>query len=101
MANTSPAENDDDDAAAMWRAYKDASQEKRAANRQDSAQILANQGIPYISHNGGVHLVVCGLWNFWPGTGKYMEIRGSRQGRGVFNLIALIDRGATLKGRQE
>lgn len=75
-----------------WRDVNQASADKRAANREKSAEILRLRGINFKSKNNGVHLVVYGLReviDFWPGTGKYV-VRGSGvTGRGVRNLLKL------------
>lgn len=74
---------------------KQRSIEKRASNRQKSADMLMSIGIEFDSKNDGAHLIVKGngvIVDFWPGTGKYIP-RGGKAGRGVFNLIRLI-RGA-------
>ena len=72
-------------------------QEKRAANRSSSAQILTDAGIRFEVKNGGAHLIVHGargVIDFWPGTGKYICRFGSVTtpkiiGRGVRNVVSL------------
>jgi hypothetical protein len=76
----------------IYGAMKEASQEKRANNRQSSAEILKNKGVEFESKNLGAHLIVTGkkgLIDFWPGTGKFIPRNGGRNGRGVFNLLKL------------
>lgn len=90
---------DDDDYSMgeVFAGMRQASQERRASNRDRSALRLAEEGIPFVSNNGGVHLVVAGAWDFWPGTGKWKERGGrARAGRGVFGLIRLIKPYATI-----
>lgn len=68
------------------------SAERRASNRESSADLLAERGIEFEAKNGGVHLIVKHnekTADFWPGTGKFM-VRGGRQGRGVFNMLQAI-----------
>jgi hypothetical protein len=81
---------DDDDIGDVWRAHRQASQDKRASNREESARLLAIAGITFSSKNSGAHLVVtAGLKtiDFWPGTGLWQE-RGAKKGRrGVQSLI--------------
>lgn len=70
--------------------WKEESQERRTGNRDNSAQVLADNGIAYLSKNGGAHLVVAHegeVVDFWPGTGKFTPRGGGRSGRGVFNLL--------------
>lgn len=78
----------------IWKGYKEASQEKRAKNRENSADLLTKKEIPFIEHNGGAHLVVNHkgkFIDFWPGTGKYI-VRGSKtKGRGIFNMLKYLD----------
>lgn len=82
---------DDDDASAMWRAVRQAGQEKRADNRDSSAQMLREAGVAFESKNGGAHLIVRGngaVVDFWPGTGLW-KVRGStQQRRGIRKLLA-------------
>lgn len=81
------------DLAEDFKAMKKASQDKRADNRQQSAQYLTNRGIPFTSKNGGAHLIVEGVdcfIDFWPGTGKWIT-RNGKNGFGVRNLVKFID----------
>ncbi len=84
------------DETSYWRDYKAASQEKRASNRESSAQYLTEVGIPFVSKNEGAHLIVesgkC-LIDFWPGTGKWNSRDGTK-GRGVQNLVQYIMEGS-------
>lgn len=67
-------------------------QEKRASNREQSAQILKDKGIVFSSNNGGAHLIVEGkncYIDFWPGTGKWNSRNGDK-GFGVRNLVIYI-----------
>lgn len=75
-----------------FRALKEHSKSKRAANRQGGARALLVAGIPFESKNGGAHLIVgTGRdFDFWPGTGKWVGRRGQGNGRGVRNLITRI-----------
>lgn len=75
-----------------WRDSKQAKHEKRADNRESSAEYLAQRGIPFVSKNGGAHLVVEGkdcFIDFWPGPGKWHS-RCGKKGFGVRNLVAFI-----------
>lgn len=68
------------------------SAERRASNRESSADLLTERGIEFEAKNGGVHLIVKHnekTADFWPGTGKFI-VRGGRQGRGVFNMLQAI-----------
>lgn len=75
-----------------YKAMKEHSQEKRAGNREQSAQYLTNAGIPFIYNNHGAHLIVEGkdcYIDFWPGTGKWIS-RNKEAGFGVRNLVKFI-----------
>lgn len=85
-------EDDDFGSTEYWRDIKQAKQEKRADNRESSAEYLSQRGIPFVSKNGGAHLVVEGkdcFIDFWPGTGKWHS-RCGKKGFGVRNLVAFI-----------
>lgn len=90
---------DDYDMGELFNARKRASQDKRASNRENSTGMLTDKKIPFVTHNLGVHLIVAGKWDFWPGTGKFKERHGIagkslRAGRGVRHLIRFIEEDA-------
>lgn len=79
----------------MWREYKKMRQSKRADNREQSAKLLRDAGVVFVSKNEGAHLIVegpNGFIDFWPGTGKW-HVRGIpvEIGFGVRGLINLIN----------
>lgn len=83
----------------VFRDYRAIQQAKRDANRQRSTDILRQRGLHLTSHNEGFHLIVEDRWDFWPGTGMWLERRARpgqprRQGRGVFDLIRNIEEDA-------
>jgi hypothetical protein len=80
----------DDDAGAAWHERRAASREKRAANRAASALALGAAEIPFVAHNGGAHLVVAEVWDFWPGTGLFQHRHVPASGRGVRALIRKV-----------
>ena len=73
----------------MWREHKHARQEKRASNRQASVKILQDAGIDFIAHSDS-HLLV-NDYDFWPGTGLFIHRKTKKRGRGVRNLIKLLN----------
>ena len=81
------------DVGDYWRDTRGYYQEKRAKNTASSTAILEREKIPFTSHNGGVHLVICDAWDFWPSTGLFIERATGKKGRGVFNLLKLIRKG--------
>lgn len=75
----------------FWRDVNEARQEKRASNREDSAAMLTEAGIKFQAKNMGAHLIVSALghtFEFWPGTGLWMERGKTRRQYGVRRLIA-------------
>lgn len=80
------------DGADLWKEFKAYKQEKRASNRQSSADLLTTSGIVFTSHNDGAHLIVEGATkyiDFWPGTGRW-NCRTGKKGFGVINLIQYV-----------
>ena len=80
------------DMGEMFNDLKKIRQEKRADNRENSAEYLVQREIPFVSKNGGAHLIVEGREcpiDFWPGTGKWHS-RCGKKGFGVRNLVAFI-----------
>lgn len=74
-----------------WKDVKQESMERRARNRESSADYLKKHGVEFESKNGGAHLIVKGrdcLIDFWPGTGKYIA-RNGENGRGLRNMLKL------------
>ena len=76
-----------------YRAWDKAKQQKRAKNREDSAQMLRDAGVQFLENNNGAHLIVTvgeHVFDFWPGTGLW-KMRGStQQHRGVRGLLKMI-----------
>jgi hypothetical protein len=67
-----------------------ASRLKRRQNIVSARERLAEAGITFEERQGGGMLIVAGAWQFAPGTGVWTEQRGDRRGRGVLNLIRVI-----------
>lgn len=86
------AEPDEMDDAEVWRAMRERSQEKRAANRKHSTEILKRAGVTFTAHNAGAHLIIkhAGMRvDFWPGTGVW-STRAGRTDRGVLRLLSYL-----------
>lgn len=68
------------------------SKRRRALNRESSAKLLRDSGVPFLSSNNGAHLIVGQppMFDFWPGTGKWIARGGSKKGRGVFNMLRVM-----------
>lgn len=78
------------DVGDTFRAFKEAGKIKRKANRERATQILDDAGISYASHNDGAHLIVIERFDFWPGTGKWIDRTTGKSGRGIRNLLKKI-----------
>ena len=84
------------EAAEYFQAMKSIRQEKRANNRETSAEYLEVRGVPFTVKNGGAHLIVEGkdcFIDFWPGTGKWHS-RCGKKGFGVRQLCEFIGVGS-------
>lgn len=82
-----------DDTVAMYRANREESQARRASNRERSANLLSEHDVDFETKNGGAHLIVKGAgktFDFWPGTGKYVDRQTKKLGCGVFNLLRAL-----------
>jgi hypothetical protein len=78
--------------------YKDWEKAKKAKKRSNlaySTKILREKGISFDSKNDGVHLIIksngISIIDFWPSTGKYINRRSRKEGRGVRNLIKELE----------
>lgn len=82
------------DIAVIGEILKAESQTRRANNRLSSPDRLREAGIRFVGKSEGVHLIVDGRVDFWPGTGLWI-VRNSThgfRGRGVFSLIEWVQR---------
>ncbi len=77
-----------------WTAGRKASQGKRARNREYSTKAIQD----WIEENGEVlmtfsesHLRICERFDFWPGTGKWLDRVTGKYDRGVYKLLARLD----------
>lgn len=78
------------EAAEIFGYMKKRSAEKRADNRDSSAQLLSDRGIEFEEKNYGAHLIVRAgkhVADFWPGTGLWIVRGNGARRRGVFPLI--------------
>lgn len=70
--------------------FRQEAKERREKNRKSSISILQVYGVEFERKNGDVHLIVAHgerVIDFWPSTGKFIERKSGRAGRGVFNLL--------------
>lgn len=88
-----------EDWAGLREYFKNASQARRAGNREESPKLLTAAGVTFTTHNLGAHLIVDGpecVVDFWPGTGKWIVRKGGPTGRGVFKLLKFLGAAARL-----
>ena len=67
---------------------------KNANNRRDTKLILEKTGVKFTEHNNGAHLIITaanGIYDLWSGTGKFLNRKSGKYGRGVFNLLEEIE----------
>ena len=82
------------DTGEVFKAMREASQEKRAFNRLRSADLLRSRGVEFKTSNYGSHLLVSHegrVIDFWPGTGLWIDRShpfSAIKGRGVRRLLA-------------
>lgn len=79
--------------AEVFNATREHSKEKRRSNLASSTAMLQHNGIPFVVHNGGIHLVLSKgtqTIDYWPSTGLWW-IRGtSNKRRGVKRLLSYM-----------
>lgn len=81
------------DMAEIFNDLREIKREKRRSNTAQSTRLLQHHGIEFVSHNGGIHLMLTSgdqAIDYWPSTGLWW-IRGtSNKRRGVKKLIAYM-----------
>lgn len=78
------------DMSETFKAMKEHSKEKRASNRDRSTEMLVLAGIPFVSKINGAHLIVAEKYDFWPGTGLWMERGKTKRNRGIHSLMVRL-----------
>ena len=76
-----------------FESHKEASKQRRANNRAQSAKLLTGHGLQFESKNLGSHLIVTHkdrIVDFWPGTGKFVFRGKTKHHRGVFKLLNML-----------
>lgn len=81
----SHVEQDCEDLGPTFRDMREDGKARRASNRERSVLILEERGIEFTRFSES-HLRV-GDFDFWPGTGLFINRKTKRDGRGVFNLL--------------
>ncbi len=73
-----------------FRALREEGKERRERNREHGPVVLQREGISYVSHNAGAHLVVESRFDYWPGTGLFIDRITRLQHRGVRALVQRV-----------
>ena len=76
----------------IWEKIRQDGIVKRWKNRDSSLQILEKKGIKYQTLNADVGHYRIGIFDFWPTTGKFINRRSGKSGRGVFHLITQVEK---------
>jgi hypothetical protein len=69
------------------------SQDRRRGHRERATKALTDAGAAFTSHNHGAHLRVttaAGVIDYWPGTGKVRDSRGSVSRVGIRGVLAMV-----------
>ena len=77
----------------VFKEWHEVKKEKKQSNLEYNTKLLINKGILFESKNNGLHLVITHkeeTIDFWPSTGLFW-VRKCKQGRGIKNLIKLLD----------
>lgn len=73
-----------------FKAWDEEKRKKREANLAASIEILGVHGVTY--ERLSEHHLRIGDFDFWPSTGKYINRKTNRNGRGVMNLLVELKR---------
>ena len=68
----------------------EASRERKERNLNYAKIYLTKNNIPYEVMSNGIHFVVDSRIDFWPTTGKWIERKSKRKGRGITSLIDIV-----------
>jgi len=83
----------DNEVSEMWKAVREHKQKKKRSNLAYSTAQLTAAGLPFDSHNMGVHLVLMKgdqPIDFWPSTGLWWIRGSSNKRRGIQKLILFM-----------
>lgn len=83
----------DNEVSEMWKAVREHKQKKKRSNLAYSTAQLTAAGLPFDSHNMGVHLVLMKgdqPIDFWPSTGLWWVRGSSNKRRGIQKLILFM-----------
>ncbi len=69
---------------------KEESRNRKDSNKEYCTNKLNELNIPFKSHNAGIHLVVMGIFDYWPSTGKFINRKNRKSGHGINSLLKQI-----------
>ena len=70
----------------FWDSFKEEKKNRKDSNLDKSVAILENNGVVFRKLSE-YHFRVDERFDYWPSTGKFIEIGTKKDGRGVFNLL--------------
>ncbi len=82
--------------ADLYAEQKEDQRQQKEHNKNWSTEFLHWIGLPIVSKNDGIHLIVCDAVDFWPSTGKWIfrteakKLHWVQKGRGVKKLVAQL-----------
>lgn len=86
--------SDDDTLADYWRDVRPhmqaESRARREVNRRTGIERLRSAGVAFQVKNGGAHLIVLDRWDYWPGTGLWIDRKTKARGRGIRPLLVAL-----------
>lgn len=79
-----------------FNALKEESRNRRKRYRDYAPGILTDAGVNFKIFNAGAHIIIMSkdsrpIIDFWPGTGLFINRKTRVRGRGIKNLIKLIE----------
>lgn len=77
----------------IWSEYRLEMQKKRASNVANSFRILASHQVNYQVLNSENNHLRIGDYDMWLSTGKFINRKTNKSGRGIFNLLREINHG--------
>lgn len=73
----------------FWRDIRESRQKKKQQNLNLSVEILRKAKIEFMQLSE--HHLRVGDFDFWPSTGKFINMKTLRRGRGVFSLLKILN----------
>lgn len=76
------------DLGETFKAWREEKRRKKKSNAKSSKAALTNAGFKFTEFS--THHLRVKNFDFWPSTGKWISVDKKKEGRGVFQLIALL-----------